>query len=130
MLTRTEIEKGRVLKLTLNKAPFDVMLSGEKQCEYRRPSDYILSRLRREYDYVMFFNGGYTGGVLPWFACPFNGFDVAREPANLEFSNGLQVIVSLNDFIINLGPVVAFGNLKASHSPSAPTTREKEEGRG
>lgn len=127
MLTREEIEKGRVLKLTLNKAPFDVMLSGEKKHEYRRHCHYILSRLRRQYDYVMFFNGGYTGGVLPWFACHFKGFDIAQEPANISFSNGLQVAVSLHDFIINLGPVVAYGNLKStapSPSPLPPTEKE------
>jgi hypothetical protein len=104
---------GQVLRLTLKKAPFDVMLSGEKKHEYRRPCDYIISRLRRDYDYYVFYNGGYTGGDLPWIAFKAEGWDVASEPANLEFSNGLQVAVAYHDFILHLGDLVATGNLKA-----------------
>lgn len=114
---------GQVLRLTLKKAPFDVMLSGEKKHEYRRPSDYIKSRLTRDYDYIVFYNGGYTGGNLPWIAFKAHGWDEASEPANLEFSNGLRVAVAYGDIIIHLGDLVAFGNLNspALASPT-PTT--------
>jgi hypothetical protein len=78
----------------------------------------IISRLRRDYDYYVFYNGGYTGGSLPWMAFKAHGWDEAAGPEFHTFSNGLVVPVGAGDIIIHLGPLVATGNLKpASLSP-------------
>lgn len=51
------------LNLSLHKLPFDVMLTGEKDKEYRKPSKWIVSRLYnkdgtlKKYDVVKFVNG-------------------------------------------------------------------------
>jgi len=116
---------SRVLRLTLSKEPFEVMATGEKAHEYRRPSEWIKSRLEgREprpegiYDYVLFTNGYRPD--MPWFAARFEGVTICRSPQSLRFSNGLRVEVAEGDYIICLGPVVASGNLK---SPASATTQ-------
>lgn len=108
---------SRVLRLSLSKKPFDVMVTGEKSREYRRPSEWIKSRLEgREprpegpYDFVLFTNG--YGAQRPWFAARFEGMGVCRQAYSVAFSNGLLVEVNEGDYIILLGPVAASGNLK------------------
>ena len=40
------------LKLSINKKAFDVMVSGEKTEEFRDVSKWILSRLKKDYEYI------------------------------------------------------------------------------
>jgi len=104
---------GTVLRLTLAGKPFQMMLTGEKPDEYRQDSAWIRSRLEgKNYDWVAFYHGPYTGGNLPWFACPFKGYTVAPNYGHVSFSNGLEVDIVPGMHIIHLGPVVASGNLK------------------
>lgn len=118
---------SRVLRLSLSKEPFEVMVTGEKAREYRRPSEWIKSRLEgRElrpdgiYDYVLFTNG--YGGHRPWFVARFEAVTVCRSPQSVSFSNGLLVEVSKGDYIIQLGPVLESGNMPAP--PTPPTIKE------
>ena len=45
------------LKLSINKKAFDVMVTGEKTEEFRDESKWIMSRLKKDYDFVQFTNG-------------------------------------------------------------------------
>ena len=97
------------LKLTLSKAPFGVMVTGEKKIEYRRASKWIESRLfdknqvQRHYDYVEFTNG--YGADKPWFRVTFLGVTVS-DTINVTFSNGLRVNTNEKTYCIQLGEVV------------------------
>lgn len=97
------------LKLTLSKAPFEVMVTGEKQIEYRRTSKWIESRLfdkkqvLRPYEYVEFTNG--YGADKPWFRAKFMGVTVS-DTINVTFTNGLCVNTNEKTYCIQLGEVV------------------------
>jgi hypothetical protein len=60
----------KILKLTLQKQPFEVMVTGEKTSEFRRPSYWLMNRLvdkngnKKHYDYVEFINGYFLGKKL------------------------------------------------------------------
>lgn len=95
----------KTLKLTLSKLPFEVMKTGEKKIEYRKPSDWIKSRLiGKNYDAVEFVNG--YGKDKPKFTVKFLGFDVASKNENLTFSNGLSFTVEKGDYRILLGEIL------------------------
>jgi hypothetical protein len=97
------------LKLTLSKSPFAVMVTGEKQTEYRRASKWIESRLydknqvQRHYDFVEFTNG--YGADKPWFRARYMGTTVS-DTVNVTFSNGLRVNTTEKTYCIQLGEVV------------------------
>jgi|GEM_PF-1192653 len=93
-----------VLKLTLSKKPFEVMIIGEKDEEYRKPSKWIMSRLRM-YDYVLFTNG--YGANFPWFITEFENWGYSPDLQTAYYSNGLIVQIGVDDIIISLGDVVA-----------------------
>lgn len=99
----------KTLYLTLKKPQFEVTSSGEKNIEYRRPSDWIKSRLvGKSYDLIKFTNG--YGADKPYFICEFLGWSLA-EPGVHKYSNGLEVFVRSGYFQINLGKVIELGNL-------------------
>jgi len=101
---------SRTLILTLSAAPFEVMHTGEKRHEYRKPSEWMRSRLynkdgtRKEYDYVKFVNG--YGAHRPTFTCKYKDFYVVRFSHSIEYSNGLIVEVEADDIVIHLGMIV------------------------
>jgi hypothetical protein len=97
------------LTLALKKLPFDVMVTGEKSREYRKPSKWIKSRLykhgaKREYEFIKFVNG--YGAHRPYFVCEFLYFFKSSEIENIQFSNGLVVDVERGDFVIALGEII------------------------
>lgn len=106
----------KTLLLTLSKQPFDVMKTGKKPIEVRKPSKWILSRLfnpdgtRKEYDLVQFTNG--YGNDKPRFEAIFNGFSIASEYSVLTYSNGLTVNVEPGDVLIHLGDIIKRSNTK------------------
>ena len=66
------------------RAPFEVMVTGEKKMEFRDPSAYITSRLvnsktgkDKEYDLVEFTNG--YGSTRPRFTVPFMGYELKKD---------------------------------------------------
>lgn len=97
------------LRLTLSKAPFEVMATGEKKIEYRRQSAWIESRLFdkkhqvRSYQYVEFVNG--YGADKPRFTAEFKGVYMADQ-VNETFSNGLRVVCTEPTYCIQLGNIV------------------------
>ena len=102
----------KILKLTLKKEPFDVMITGEKRNEYRNNSEWMRSRLydkmgkKRQYDLVEFTNG--YGKDRPKFTVKFLGFEKIYK-VNKKYSNGLVVFYpKCNNgyFKIMLGDVI------------------------
>ncbi|CAL2077602.1 conserved protein of unknown function [Tenacibaculum sp. 190524A02b] len=97
------------LFLTLSKEPFEVMATGEKSEEFRKPSEWIKSRLYdkegnpRTYDHVKFVNG--YGCDKPQFCADFKGFEISQINQTIKYSNGLIVLVEKGDIKINLGSV-------------------------
>lgn len=104
------------LHLSLKKEPFEVMVSGEKNVEFRKPSQWIKSRLfnsdgsRKEYDVVKFVNG--YGSKKPSFTAIFNGFSNSTVGHVETYSNGLKVQVERGDFKIHLGDIIKKENLQ------------------
>lgn len=105
----------RILRLSLKELPFNVMVTGEKRNEYRLPSHWIKSRLfnkdgtPKQYNFVEFTHG--YGGHRPSFRCEFKGVLVSDSQFFKSYSNGLQVFVNTNDYIILLGDVVSIKNI-------------------
>ena len=110
------MKEQRTLHLTLSEKPFEVMFTGEKTVEFRKASDWIKIRLfnkdgsRKHYDVVKFTNG--YGKDRPFFIAIFKGFDKASEDSVKTYSNGLEVIIKQNDFIIYLGDIIECSNIK------------------
>jgi hypothetical protein len=93
-----------LLQLTLNRDAFEVMRSGEKAEEFRKPSKWMLSRLNKQYDTVKFTNG--YGRERPWFIAEVISVHYAESDYTREYSSGLRVSVSAGDVVITLGRVV------------------------
>ena len=93
------------------------MVTGEKQEEFRKNSDWIRSRLfdkednEKEYDYIKFVNG--YGADKPYFICKYEGFmECYMDAAKRKYSNGLSITgIGKGDFIIYCGAIVESGNL-------------------
>lgn len=107
---------ARVLRLTLSQEPFEVMVTGEKDVEYRKDSEWIRSRLfhndmPRKYDFVHFTNG--YGADKPFFVARFVEFaGIINGAPLIKYSNGLEISEMDYDWCIYLGEIVAKGNLK------------------
>lgn len=101
----------KILHLTLKKEWFDIMVTGEKTLEFRKPTDWINSRLLgNKYDIVKFTNG--YGADKPYFIAKFIGFATAKAVFDTcTYSNGLSVRVEAGDKIINIGEIIERGNL-------------------
>lgn len=101
---------SKILHLTLKKPQFQVTLSREKRHEFRRPSDWIKSRLNnKSYDLIKFTNG--YGSDKPFFICEFLGWTYA-EPRMLRYSNDLVVNITDGYYQIDLGDILEVGNIK------------------
>ena len=98
-----------ILHLSLKKSPFQLMASGEKQHEFRVPSQWIKSRLvGREYDCVKFVNG--YGSTRPFFIAEYLGYTIAQTAFVITYSTGFWVQVNKGDFIIKIGKITEGGN--------------------
>lgn len=97
------------LKLTLKKDAFDCMKTGEKTREFRKPSDWIKSRLvSRNYKYVEFRNG--YADTMPSFTCHYLGYEIATRAERIVYST-ITVFVEPGDYIIKLGEITQSKNL-------------------
>jgi len=102
--------KQRVLHLSLKKEPFDVMVTGEKDCEYRKQSKWIESRLfnkdgtEKQYDVVKLTNG--YGKDKPQFVAEYKGFiQLGGNVGTMKYSNGFEVELLSGDYVIYLGKI-------------------------
>lgn len=104
----------KILKLTVHKKAFEVMVTGEKKDEYRDASQWILSRLMDKkgkpklYDLVQFTNG--YGADRPSFTCESKGWEVILGRETLKWSNGLSVETYLGMIKIKLGEIISKNN--------------------
>lgn len=107
-------EKPKILHLTLNREAFEVMVTGEKNTEYRKPTRWIKSRLyhkdgtKKSFDLVKFTNG--YGKDRPSFTREFDGFGISVTRHEKKFSNGLKVTIERGDFQILLKGKISVEN--------------------
>ena len=108
----------KVLHLTLSQDPFNTMVVGYKDREYRKASKWIKSRLidsktgkRKKYDVVKFTNG--YGRDKPYFIAPFLGFEIAKKNYKVIYPNGFSVNVRKGEYRIKLGAVIRSGNINS-----------------
>lgn len=109
----------KTLHLSLKKQPFDVMVTGEKVKEFRKPSKWLISRFYekdgttlKEYDLIKFTNG--YGNDKPYFICRFDGFiKLFWGVRTIGYSNGLFLDdITAGDFVIFCGEIIEKGNIK------------------
>ena len=94
--------KMKILYLTLHKKAFEAVLSGGKQKEYRKPSKWILSRLKgKGYDRIRFTNG--YGRNRPFIEVSYRGWEFSVSRCSILYFNGLMVEVAEGDVIISFG---------------------------
>jgi hypothetical protein len=105
----------KILQLTLKKAPFNVMVTGEKQVEIREKSRWMIMRLydrngsERKYDAVKFVNG--YGKNRPYFIVEYLGFETIFG-ADITYSNGFHLKIDNEVWKIDLGKILETGNLR------------------
>ena len=110
-----QLKGFKVLLLNLNSEPFEVMVTGEKNEEYRDIKKWTNSRILnkdggfRAYDYVKFVEG--YGGAKPFFYCKFKGTKRVSK-VHKKYSNGLEVNFDDERYAIMLGDIVLTRNLK------------------
>lgn len=111
----------RILHLSLKKPPFEVMVTGEKDEEFRKNSEWIRSRLfdkkgkAREYDVIKFTNG--YGDHRPWFICEYKGFvelyagNCPSSGVERRYSNGFILEdIGIGDYVILCGKIIECKN--------------------
>jgi hypothetical protein len=100
----------KTLYLNIKKQPFEVMFTGEKNREYRKPSKWIESRLFnkdgsvRNYDVVKVTLG--YGNTKPHFIAKYINVIQTSIAHSVSYSNGLNVEVEENDYQILLGEII------------------------
>jgi hypothetical protein len=121
MIEQVKYSGLKILHLNLSKLPFDVMITGEKKEEYRKPSKWIKSRMYqkdgitlKDYDLIHIVNG--YGDDRPYFICRYlghyiYGVDNMFDEGTRNYSNGLEVILKRGDFIIGCGEILEVGNV-------------------
>ena len=103
------------LFLSLKKEPFDVMVTGEKDKEYRKTSKWLTSRLtnkdgtEKQYDLIHFTNG--YGPDKRYFICLYEGVYLNTKPVIFKYTNDLSVCVNVGDTVICCGRIIERGNL-------------------
>ncbi len=94
------------LKLSINKKAFDVMVTGEKFEEFRDESKWILSRLKKPYEFIQFTNG--YGDERPVFIAKY--LEYALADVDRVYSNGLKV--KGKKIVITFGEITEKRNVK------------------
>ena len=126
---------GLVLKMTVEKVPFEVMVSGEKQSEFRLLEELDdsgdLVRIKtmncgklftsvkergrvvgykwnspKTYKFVTFYNAGCLDSRKPNFTCVFRKTFILPNLPLIEYSNGLKVQYDQRCAVVELGPIV------------------------
>lgn len=109
--------KKKILHLSLKKEPFEVMVTGEKAHEYRKPTEWIKSRLfnkdgtKKDYDVVKFTNG--YGKDKPCFVAEYKGvMQMCGYVGINRYSNGFKYELVAGDYVISLGKIGLRRNIK------------------
>lgn len=116
-MTTGKNKELKILHLSLKKQWFDLMVTGEKNEEFRKGNDWMRSRLfnkdgsEKKYDLVKFVNG--YGSDKPYFICKYIGFMECYIPVSRNYGDGSTIKgIGKGDFIIILGEIIEKGNLK------------------
>lgn len=112
----TNQNKKRILRLTIHKKAFEVMVTGEKTSEYRHYSAWIRSRIG-QYDIVEFING--YGNHRPRFTVEFIKWQFVTNNEIKKYSNGLIVKLTTNMIEIQLGKVLEIHNYSIPEKQSS-----------
>jgi len=113
---KTFLLKNKVLILSVAKQWFDLMVTGEKTTEFRKPTKFIKDRLfnkdgsSKHYDYILI-NNGY-GYHLPYFISKYEGFGTGYNN-QYTFSDGSNLTVLSEDYNIFLGEIIYEANIKS-----------------
>lgn len=113
--TESELSSYKILKLNLKAEPFWVMLTGEKNFEYRDIKKWTNSRLfnkdetEKQYDFVKFTLS--YGSDKPFFICEYKGFSKIKN-VHVKYSTGFEVNFEDERWAIKLGEIVLAGNIK------------------
>jgi len=113
--------KRKILKLTLKKEWFDMILSGEKKEEYREVKEYWMHRLEdsstamfvinyKKFDLVEFKNG--YGENVPTMLVEC--LEINHGYSNPKWCGGIEDFF----YVIKLGKIVETKNLKQDEKPS------------
>ena len=109
----------KTLFLTLNKKPFDIMVTGEKNKEYRVLNDWMRFCLfnkdnsPKHFDCVRFTTG--YDKTRSYFIADFLKVEEYNCPCDFPevYSNGFSVgAMPFGCFVIYLGSIIEVGNLK------------------
>jgi len=105
------VEIKKILKLTIKKQWFDLILSGKKTHEYREVKKHWDSRLYKNrnlimYDEILFING--YGAHRPYMLVKFN--NVKKVNGNIVGANN-EILNKEEYYKISLGKVVQSGNI-------------------
>lgn len=112
---KTFLLQNKVLVLPVQKVWFDLMETGEKTSEFRKPTKFIKDRLynkdgsSKHYDYILI-NNGY-GYHLPYFIAKYEGFGTGCNN-QYTFSDGSKLSVLPEDYNIFLGKIIYKANIK------------------
>lgn len=104
----------KTLHLTVTAQPFEVMVTGEKYLEFRKPTQWIKQRMYHKdgtpktYDVVKITNG--YNRDRPNFIAKFICFGYSDFDYLTRYTNGLSVEVEKGDVIIYLGKVIKVEN--------------------
>ena len=108
---------GSTLKLTISKEAFFLLITGEKQFEFRKKSKWMQSRLfckdtdqKKDYDYVKFTNG--YGANRPFAVFVYSGVRTVNN-VQVMYSTGLQIKEKKEMYCIKIGSMVHCQNLIA-----------------
>ena len=109
------MDKSSILFLNLYDKAFNVMFTGEKNREYRKPSRWMDSRIynkdgslkKKKYAH---FTLGYNG-KNPYFLARILYIKKAEKNYKMSYSNGLKIDINKGDFIIRLGKIIEVGNI-------------------
>lgn len=104
----------KILRLNLKYEPFEVMITGEKNVEYRDIKPWVNSRLfnkdnsHKEFDYVKIMHA--YSGDNPYFFCEFKGIKKVKG-IHKKYSNGFEIHFDDERWGIQLGDIVFRGNI-------------------
>lgn len=105
---------NRTLKLNVKHRWFELMVTGQKNLEFRKPSDWIKSRLlNKEYDLIEIRSG--YGKHRPYFIAKYKGYIENKETFCVGYANphgigGIILTIEPEDFIIEIGKIKQIGN--------------------
>lgn len=115
-LLYTTVPHGRVLTLNVKQYWYDMMVTGDKNFEIRRPSDWMRSRLTRRFGQYSRIDNSFKGvrfingydRFSPRFIADFLGYEVTKEDSTWDIPErygGGVLAIPKGYYYIKLGKV-------------------------